>query len=150
MLTVAVSLERYIAVSRPFLARRICTTRNGVYLTLTTFVLCGVYAIPYYLKYEAYKVSGQPEYYNSTGIMQVGSTVIYKLKDTEFGMSSFYSQYKSWGVITVNFLFPFMALTVLNIGIVREVKMSISFSFPFNSLYLTHCRLDVPTGKGRS
>nr|KAG5690722.1 hypothetical protein BaRGS_022413 [Batillaria attramentaria] len=118
MMTVLITLERYVAVARPLLACRVCSKTWARRAVLVVCVWSILFQTPLYMAYT-FSHQWNPAT-NSTKI------VFYR---TEFGKGAFYND---WYVVWINlfceFLIPFTVIVVLNVLMIRALRASNTFS----------------------
>ncbi|XP_053393259.1 FMRFamide receptor-like [Mercenaria mercenaria] len=104
--TVAVSVERYIAICFPFKSINICNKRNAYIVIGVTTVFSIVYNIP--------RCFG-------TGFTTCGNNC-YMIITTEFGKSEFYTiVYSEWLYTILIYIIPLLLLGVLNTLLIVEL-----------------------------
>ncbi|XP_069114718.1 FMRFamide receptor-like [Argopecten irradians] len=112
--TLAFTVERYIAVCHPLQAANTCTRSRTKRVILLIFLCCVVYNIPRFLESETTEVWNS--YYNRTEP---------QIQQTELGTSKAYREiYFIYLQLFIMFLFPFSLLAVLNIQLIRAVKVA--------------------------
>lgn len=104
--TVAVSLERYIAICFPFKSVNICNKRNAYIIIGITSVLSAAYNIPRCF---------------ATSFTKCGNNC-FMIITTEFGKSTFYTTvYSEWLYTILIYIIPLLLLGVLNTLLIMEL-----------------------------
>ncbi|XP_060579719.1 FMRFamide receptor-like [Ruditapes philippinarum] len=104
--TVAVSVERFIAICFPFKSINICNKRNAFITIGITSVFSAAYNIPRCFE---------------TGIMKCGNNC-YTVITTEFGKSKFYTVvYSQWLYTILIYILPLLLLGILNTLLIMEL-----------------------------
>jgi len=114
-LTVVLAIERYVAICRPFLAARVCTIRAAVVAIGVVFALALASRLPNFWEHRItwYR---DPKANNRS--------VAYAVM-TELAFDDVYVRLYPWLVdAALASIVPFMALLVLNMSLVREVRRS--------------------------
>lgn len=107
--TVAVSVERYIAICHPFKSVRICTKRNAFISLAVIVVISVIYNIP--RCFATTVVHCQPE-----------SSNCYQVITTDFGKTLFYTQYYFfWMYMILIYIIPLIVLSILNSLLIAEL-----------------------------
>lgn len=118
MLTVLITIERYIAVAKPLLASRVCSKKWAWRAVVVTQLWAVLFQIPLYVAYTNERVHDPTN--------NVSKIVFYR---TEFGLGRFYNY---WFVVWINFvcefLVPFVVIVVLNVLMIRALRASSSFT----------------------
>lgn len=110
--TVAVTVERYIAVCHPLKAKSMCTYRRARIFNAIIMVMSILYNIPRFWEVE------HTEVYSD----ELNKT-IYKVVASQLRVNKlYYEVYHIWLYIFVMYLIPFLILTVFNIYIWRTVR----------------------------
>ena len=104
--TVAVSVERFIAICFPFKSVNICNKRNALITIAITTLFSTAYNIPRCFE---------------TGIMKCGNNC-YTVITTEFGKSEFYTViYSQWLYTILIYILPLLLLGILNTLLIKEL-----------------------------
>ena len=113
-ITVAFTIERYIAVCRPLHASKMCTVSRAKKAIIIVFILAFVYNLPRMLESQVVE-----EFDSDT------NTTYPLLKYTELGSNPFFRQiYFIYLNMFVMFLIPFLILAVFNVLLVKAVQES--------------------------
>ncbi|XP_046379145.1 FMRFamide receptor-like [Haliotis rufescens] len=116
-MTVLITVERYIAVVKPFLASRLCSRSAAWKASAVILVWSVVYHTPKYLAYTSYEQYQADT--NSTKLI---------FNRTDFGNGFFFNEvFMVWINFTLEFFVPFSILVVLNVLLIRALKKSKSF-----------------------
>ena len=104
--TVAVSVERYIAICFPFKSINLCNKRNAYIIIGVTTVFSAAYNIPRCF---------------ATGFTVCGDNC-YMIITTDFGKSYFYTViYSGWLYTVLIYIIPLLLLCVLNVLLIAEL-----------------------------
>lgn len=110
--TVAVTVERYIAVCHPLKAKSMCTYRRARLFNAIIMTMSIIYNIPRFLEVE------HAEIYSA----ELNRT-IYKVVASQLRVNKlYYEVYHIWLYLLVMYFIPFLVLTILNIYIWRTVR----------------------------
>ncbi|CAL8143759.1 unnamed protein product [Orchesella dallaii] len=111
-LTLAVTIERYIAVCHSLKARSICTWRRARICVATVFLFSIVYNLPRWWEVIAIPVcdpvNNMTIYMNEKSAMRDDPTYV--------------TVYITWAYLVVMYLIPFSGLVVFNLAIYRQVR----------------------------
>ncbi|XP_076452254.1 FMRFamide receptor-like [Babylonia areolata] len=118
LLTVLITLERYIAVAKPLLASRVCS-RTWARRTVLVIALWSVlFHVPLYMAYT--------HHYH---LHPATNTTKIVFQRTELGRSHFYNY---WFIVWINlvfeFLLPFVLIVVFNVLMLRALRASHSLT----------------------
>ncbi|XP_063441179.1 FMRFamide receptor-like [Mytilus trossulus] len=112
--TMAFTIERYIAVCRPLEAANTCTLSRTKRVICLIFVSSLVYNLPRFLEYETV------QYIDSSS-----NTTLPNIQLTQIGTNEIFRQvYFIYLNLFTMFLLPFTFLAVLNIQLIRAVKVA--------------------------
>jgi hypothetical protein len=123
--TVAVSVERYIAICHPFSHFKICKRRNALIILGTVSVISVIYNLPRCFATTYHTCGDNCE----------------QLVSTEFGKSRFYVVYNSWLYMILVFIIPLLLLIVLNTLLIFELMRMRKRRMPTNSQENTEINL---------
>ena len=114
-LTVMLAIERYVAICRPFLASRVCTVRVAVTAICVVFVLALASRLPNFWEHRI-------TWYRDPAD---GNRSVMYVEMTELAFDNVYVRVYPWMVdAALASVVPFVALLVLNVSLVREVRRS--------------------------
>ena len=107
--TVAVTVERYIAICHPFRSVRLLKKRNAYIIIASVIIVSFLYNAP---RCFAYEISSAPCVYGTC----------YSVISSEFGKTGFFTDtYSIWLYLFLIYIFPFMILSVLNTLLIIEL-----------------------------
>ena len=107
--TVAVTVERYIAICLPFRSVRLLKKRNAFIIISIVIVVSLLYNVPRCFAYEI-----------ASGPCEHGTC--YSVISSEFGKTSFFTDtYSIWLYLFLIYIFPFVILSVLNVLLIIEL-----------------------------
>jgi len=113
-LTVLLAIERYVAICRPFLAARVCTVRVAVAAIAAVFTLALLVRLPNFWEHRI------TWYRDPTDNRSVASVAM-----TQLAFNDVYIRLYPWLIDgALASVVPFLALLVLNVSLVREVRRS--------------------------
>lgn len=112
LFTLAVTIERYIAVCHPFKARAWLTYKSAVYSSFGIGIFAVIFNAPRWLEYEILEVY-DPETKELTGYRPIPS---------QFRMNPIYDTYVYISYTIIMIAVPVVTLIVLNILIYRAVS----------------------------
>lgn len=105
--TVAVSVERYIAICHPFSHFKICKKRNALIIIGSLAIFSIVYNLP-----RCFAIT-----YTSCGVVNCDMVV-----STDFGETHFYREiFSVWLYMILVFIVPLLLLIVLNTVLIKEL-----------------------------
>ncbi|XP_052737106.1 FMRFamide receptor [Bicyclus anynana] len=110
-LTLVVTLERWVAVCRPFRAKALCTSARARWYVLATAAFAFAYNAPKFFEAEVVAV-GDP----------AGEHVYCVRAAAAFRTERYVAVYIHWMYLVVMYALPFSALAALNAAIVRQVR----------------------------
>jgi len=114
-LTVLLAIERYVAICRPFLATRFCTVRIAVTAIGVVFLLALVSRMPNFWEHRITWYRDPTDNNRSVAYADM----------TELAGDHVYVRVYPWLVdVTLASVVPFVALFVLNLSLVSEVRRS--------------------------
>jgi len=114
-LTVVLAAERYVAICRPFLAARVCTVRVAATAIGVVFALALAIRLPNFFEHRI-------EWYRDP---TANNRSVAYVAMTDLALDDVYPRLYPWLVDAVMAsLVPFVALLVLNVSLVREVRRS--------------------------
>ncbi|RUS92015.1 hypothetical protein EGW08_000228, partial [Elysia chlorotica] len=106
---VGFTVERYIAVCKPLHVANTCTKSRTIRVIILVFFWSILYNIPRFFHYEIYYITS-----DSPG-------------GDEFGRNTTFKHiYLIYSQLFFMFLIPFLAILLMNIGLIRAVKVSMS------------------------
>ncbi|XP_074646112.1 sex peptide receptor-related protein 2-like [Tubulanus polymorphus] len=117
-LTVVLAIERYTAICKPLHATIICTVKRARIVIVAIFVIAFVCRSPNF--FEAYVVEESS--------LQIPNETQWQLAYTELFDNDTYHSVYTWlvdGILTA--ILPFLSLTVLNILLIYELRISTRF-----------------------
>ena len=123
LFTVAITVDRYLAVCHSSLAKRIWSLRRALYLSIAIFLISIIFSMPIWFALE---VDTAPE---NDGFL---------VRNNEFGETLSFKAYNLWLYTSINTIIPFPILIVLN-GFIFKQVISILFIH-----LLRHCKLSNP------
>ena len=107
--TVAVTVERYIAICHPFQSVKLLKKRNAFIIIASVILVSILYNVPRCLAYE---ISSEPCDYG----------ICYSVISSEFGKTQFFTDtYSIWLYLFIIYIFPFVILSVLNTLLIIEL-----------------------------
>ncbi|XP_071042825.1 FMRFamide receptor-like [Parasteatoda tepidariorum] len=110
--TVAVTVERYIAVCHPLKAKSLCTYRRARFFNLFITIMAIVYNIPRFWEVE-----------HSEFFAPELNHTVYKIVASQLRVNKlYYEVYHIWLYLLVMYFIPFLILTVFNIYIWHTVR----------------------------
>jgi len=112
-LTIAITLERFVAVHWPLKARTMCTIQTARITTVLIFVFSVLYGTPIYFSVYAAKVPTPSEMKQK-----------YKIAVTALVNTYEYQIYYYWGFFICSFLIPLITLIIFNTAIYIRVLYS--------------------------
>ncbi|CAG7824937.1 unnamed protein product [Allacma fusca] len=117
-LTLAVTLERYVAVCHPLRARSLCTWRRARYCVMTVLLFAITYNLPRW--WEVLIVEGYNWTYNIT---------MFENSMSEMRANPYYiTIYINWAYLVVMYMVPFTGLVAFNLAIYRQaINLIVSF-----------------------
>ena len=114
-LTVLLAIERYVAICRPFLAARVCTVRVAVTAIAAVFTLALLIRLPNFLEHRVTWYRDPSDDNRSVAYVDL----------TELAFDDVYIRLYPWLVdAALASVVPFVALLVLNVSLLREVRRS--------------------------
>jgi len=114
-LTVLLAVERYIAICRPFLAARVCTVPVAVTAIGLVFVLALASRLPNFWEHRVTWYRDPSDNNRSVAYVEM----------TELAVDDVYVRVYPWLIdAALASIVPFVALLVLNVSLVREVRRS--------------------------
>ncbi|XP_059139120.1 FMRFamide receptor-like [Physella acuta] len=122
-ITVAVSMERYVAICHPFRAARLVTRRKTILVMITIVILSLLYNIPHLFAYQATPCAKLPD---SSPVQQAtppssAARTCLRIGDTDFGTTELYKRYRTVMYSIIIYVVPFLALVVLNTFLIKEL-----------------------------
>lgn len=100
ILVTFMTLDRFVAVSFPFKAKRWCTTKRAKVTMIIILIVTVTYALPYYFR---------------SGLVDGTACVIFIVKDQ-------FSTIYSWVVLFINSVCPFSIIFILNVKIIKVIQ----------------------------
>jgi len=114
-LTVLLAIERYVAICRPFLAVRVCTVRVAVTAIVAVFTLSFLSRLSNFWEHRVKWYRDPAD--NNRSVAYVDST--------ELAFDDVYIRLYPWLIDgALASIVPFVALLVLNVSLLREVRRS--------------------------
>lgn len=109
--TVAVTVERYIAICLPFRSVKFLKKRNAFIIIASVVVISILYNMPRCL---AYDIKSEP--------CVLANATCYSITSSEFGKTTFFTDiYSIWLYLFIIYIFPFVILSVLNTLLIIEL-----------------------------
>ncbi|GBP60918.1 FMRFamide receptor [Eumeta japonica] len=108
-LTLVVTIERWVAVCRPFRARALCTAARARWYVLGTAAFALLYNAPKFLEVSVERIEDDGEF-------------VYCITASSFRSGLYVTIYIHWMYLVVMYALPFTALAALNVCIVRQVR----------------------------
>lgn len=124
-LTLAVTLERYVAVCHPLRARSLCTWRRARICVATVLLFAITYNLPRW--WEIVTIEKYSDTFNVT---------IFESHMSKMRANNLYiTIYINWAYLFVMYMIPFSGLVAFNLAIYRQVsEISLLFTIPQNSV----------------
>lgn len=110
--TVAVTVERYIAVCHPLKAKSLCTYRRARIFNLIIIVMSIIYNIPRFLEVT----------HSETFSLELNRTILKAVASQLRLNKLYYGVYHIWLYVFVMYCIPFLILAVFNIYIWKTVR----------------------------
>ena len=113
-LTLAVTMERFVAVCLPFRARSLCTYGRARYAVILIAVFATVYNLPRFW-----------EVYGKTVVYPEFNRTITNVEPTKLRNHPIYiSVYITWAYLIFMYFIPFIGLAIFNLLIYRQVRIA--------------------------
>jgi hypothetical protein len=117
--TMAIALDRYIALSRPSLARKLCTTKKAMFTSIVVVGFALLYNVPRWW-----------EFYTEDYLDQEDMTKYYMKMSSLRNDPDYKLYYIFWSYFIVMFCLPFLTLSILNLLVWKSVSCN-SFTCTF-------------------
>lgn len=114
--TMAIAIDRYIAVCRPASARKFCTTKCARLIILLVLIWSFAFNATRWLEFRTVEVNVENyDVNNSEEISTTTLSPIFEMEKTELRVDPLYRKvYIFWVYLFVMFIIPFVSLSVLN------------------------------------
>ncbi|CAL1528747.1 unnamed protein product [Lymnaea stagnalis] len=129
-----ISVERYVVVAWPFKAYTLCSRKSAIMAIVVILVFGGLFQVPNCLAYTY-----DYRWLNGTQIKTSKNFI-----RTDFGNSELYNEiYFKWVSMVVNFAIPFCGLLVVNLMLLRALRLNRRLAANFQNRAHTEHRLTI-------
>lgn len=122
-MTIAIAFDRYLVISRPHTARRLCTTKNARLLATIMILFAMIYNVPRWFEYHTVTCSGST---SSPDGDEIDAELRYEMVISELREknATYRKYYIFWAYIFIMFFLPVVTLGIINYLVWKGVSVS--------------------------